>query len=298
MKYNRIYINSRLAENSKLELAGDHVHYVKTVLRLKVNDGLRIFNGMDGEFLAQITDIGKHNLSVRLKEQLKKPYTESTLILAISIIKQDKLMLAINMATQLGITKIIPLITRRCQFRSVNIERLTKCVIEATEQSERLTPPIIEKAITIQDYLKKNNNLMLYANEHEKEENSILRILSSLSNIYSCEMKRGYTKNNLEKSKESVSRGAERILIREHLRTYKDDVANFSSSSSITIIVGPEGGFTNDELELLASYKNTKSISLGSNILRAETAAITAIAQVRLWCGSVSVVTPWFDHGV
>ncbi|KYP98661.1 16S rRNA (uracil(1498)-N(3))-methyltransferase [Rickettsia endosymbiont of Proechinophthirus fluctus] len=235
MKYNRIYINSRLAENSKIELARDHhVHYVKTVLRLKVNDCLRLFNGTDGEFLAQINDIGKNNLSVRLKEQLKKPYTESTLTLAVAIIKQDKLMLAINMATQLGITKIIPLITRWCQFRSVNIERLTKCVIEATEQSERLTPPIIEKAITIQDYLKKNNNLMLYANEHEKEENSILRISSSLSN------------------------------------------------SDITIIVGPEGGFTNAELELLASYKNTKSISLGSNILRAETAAITAIAQVRL----------------
>ncbi|GAA5253017.1 16S rRNA (uracil(1498)-N(3))-methyltransferase [Candidatus Rickettsia kedanie] len=233
MRFNRIYINSRLAENSKIELASDHVHYVKTVLHLKVNDGLRIFNGTEGEFLAQITEIGKHNLSVRLKEQLKKPYTESALTLAVAIIKQDKLMLAINMATQLGITKIIPLITRRCQFRTVNIERLTKCVIEATEQSERLIPPIIEKAITIQDYLQKNNNLMLYANEHEKEENSILRISSLLDN-------------------------------------------------NIAIIIGPEGGFTNDELELLALYKNTKSVSLGSNILRAETAAITAIVQVKL----------------
>jgi 16S rRNA (uracil1498-N3)-methyltransferase len=234
MKFNRIYINSRLGENSKIELASDHVHYVKTVLRLKVNDALRIFNGIDGEFLVQITDIGKNNLAVKIKEQLKKPYTESALTLAIAIIKQDKLMLTINMAVQLGITKIIPLITERCQFRSVNIERLTKCAIEATEQSERLTPPIIEQAIKLQDYLKKNNNFMLYANEHEKEENSILQISSLLNN------------------------------------------------NDIAIVIGPEGGFTNDELELLASHKNTKSISLGSNILRAETAAITAIAQVKL----------------
>ncbi|MEY4463563.1 MAG: ribosomal small subunit methyltransferase [Pseudomonadota bacterium] len=234
MKFNRIYINSRLAENSKIELASDHVHYIKTVLRLKVNDSLRIFNGIDGEFLAQITDIGKNNLAIKLQEQLKKPYVESALTLAISIIKQDKLMLAINMAVQLSITKIIPLITERCQFRSINNERLTKCVIEATEQSERLTPPIIEQVIKLQDYLKKNNNFMLYANEHEKEENSILQISSSLNN--------------------------------------KD----------IAIIIGPEGGFTNEELELLASYKNTKSVSLGNNILRAETAAITAIAQVKL----------------
>ena len=234
MKFNRIYINSRLGEKSKIELASDHVHYVKTVLRLKVNDALRIFNGIDGEFLVQITDIGKNNLAVKIKEQLKKPYTESALTLAIAIIKQDKLMLTINMAVQLGITKIIPLITERCQFRSVNIERLTKCAIEATEQSERLTPPIIEQAIKLQDYLKKNNNFMLYANEHEKEENSILQISSLLNN------------------------------------------------NDIAIVIGPEGGFTNDELELLASHKNTKSISLGSNILRAETAAITAIAQVKL----------------
>ncbi|HJD60004.1 MAG TPA: 16S rRNA (uracil(1498)-N(3))-methyltransferase [Rickettsia endosymbiont of Omalisus fontisbellaquei] len=234
MKFNRIYINSRLAENSKIELASDHIHYIKTVLRLKVNDALRIFNGIDGEFLVEITDIGKNNLAVKIKEQLKKPYTESALTLAIAIIKQDKLMLTINMATQLGVTKIIPLITERCQFRSVNIERLTKCAIEATEQSERLTPPIIEQAIKLQDYLKKNNNFMLYANEHEKEENSILQISSSLNN------------------------------------------------NDIAIVIGPEGGFTNDELELLASHKNTKSISLGSNILRAETAAITAIAQVKL----------------
>ncbi|MGL4227020.1 MAG: 16S rRNA (uracil(1498)-N(3))-methyltransferase, partial [Rickettsia sp.] len=175
MKFNRIYINSRLGENSKIELASDHIHYIKTVLRLKVNDALRIFNGIDGEFLVQITDIGKNNLAVKIKEQLKKPCTESALTLAIAIIKQDKLMLTINMATQLGVTKIIPLITERCQFRSVNIERLTKCAIEATEQSERLTPPIIEQAIKMQDYLKKNNNFMLYANEHEKEENSILQ---------------------------------------------------------------------------------------------------------------------------
>jgi len=234
MKYNRIYINSRLAENSKIELASDHIHYIKTVLRLKVNDSLRIFNGIEGEFLAQIIDIGKNNLSVKLQEQLKKPYTEPALTLAISIIKQDKLMLAINMAVQLGVTKIIPLITERCQFRSVNIERLTKCAIEATEQSERLTPPIIEQTIKLQDYLKKYNNFMLYANEHEKEENSILQVLSSFNN------------------------------------------------NDIAIIIGPEGGFTESELKLLASYENVKSISLGKNILRAETAAITAIAQVKL----------------
>jgi len=235
MKFNRIYINNHLAENSKLELDGDHAHYIKTVLRLKINEKFRVFNGTEGEFIAQITKIDKSNLTAQIKNRLKKPHTESPLTLAISIIKQDKLMLAINMATQLGVTKIIPLITDRCQFRSVNIDRLTKCVIEATEQSERLNPPTIQSAISMQNYLRENNNFILYANEHEKEENNILKIISPNKDI-----------------------------------------------NNIAIIIGPEGGFTHDEISFLASSKNTHSISLGKNILRAETATATAISQIKL----------------
>ncbi len=73
---------------------------------------------------------------------------------------------------------------------------------------------------------------MLYANEHEKEENSILKLNKDITDI--------------------------------------------------SIVIGPEGGFTNDEIALLASYNNTHSISLGKNILRAETAAVAALAQIRL----------------
>ncbi len=232
MKLHRIYINNHLAENSKLELSSNHTHYIKTVLRLNVNDQFRVFNGTDGEFIAQIAKLERNNLAITIQEYLRKPCTESSLALAVSIIKQDKLMLAINMATQLGVTKIIPLITERCQFRSVNIERLTKCVIEATEQSERLNPPVIDSASSIQDYLKKTNNFVIYANEHETEENSILKLHKNITEI--------------------------------------------------SIIIGPEGGLTNDEIAFLASYKNTHSISLGKNILRAETAVVAALAQIQL----------------
>ncbi|MGX6960539.1 MAG: 16S rRNA (uracil(1498)-N(3))-methyltransferase [Rickettsia endosymbiont of Pentastiridius leporinus] len=237
MKFNRIYINSRLAENSKLELYDDHVHYIKTVLRLRVNDKLRVFNGIDGEFIAQIIEVNKNNLLAEIKEYLRKSTLEGPLTLVISIIKQDKLMLAVNMVTQLGVTRIIPIITERCQFRTVNIDRLMRCAIEATEQSERLTPPIIEKAILLQDYLKGSNDSILYANEYEKKENSIPQVLNSFKE---------------EKSK-------------------------------VSVLIGPEGGFTDSEIKLLRSHKNTQSISLGRNILRAETAAVSAIAQVKLF---------------
>ncbi len=83
-------------------------------------------------------------------------------------------------------------------------------------------------------------SVILPTNKTEKEnllkklnKTPYIKALNKYNSIYSYEMKSGYTKINLEKSKESVSRGAERIIIREHPRTYKDDVANFSSSSSI-----------------------------------------------------------------
>jgi 16S rRNA (uracil1498-N3)-methyltransferase len=231
---NRIYINSVLAANSKMELTGDHLYYIKTVLRLKVKDQFRVFNSVNGEFIAQINDIGKNNLSVNITEFLRKPTMQLPLTLALAIIKPEKFLLAINMAVQLGVTKIIPLITERCQLKQVNNERLLKCIIEATEQSERLNLPVIESAISLEDYLAATmENLILYANEQEDKTTSLLKIL-------------------------------------------------LPNSSDISLIIGPEGGFSNSELEKLAAQENAKSFSLGANILRAETAVAAALAQIGL----------------
>ncbi|MCC8369421.1 MAG: 16S rRNA (uracil(1498)-N(3))-methyltransferase [Rickettsia endosymbiont of Oxypoda opaca] len=182
---NRIYINNALAANSKIELTGNQGHYIKTVLRLKIQDQFRVFNNVDGEFIAQINNIGKNNLSINITNLLRKPTPLPSLTLGLAIIKPEKFLLAINMATQLGVTKIVPLITERCQLRNVNNERLLKCTIEATEQSERLSPPIIEPIISLEQFLKNHsNNLILYANECEDKANSLLKILpNGLNNI-------------------------------------------------------------------------------------------------------------------
>jgi|GEM_PF-901459 len=124
-------------------------------------------------------------------------------------------------------------------------------LVAAKEIAEKLLPTIWEKegGAELLEFLVNLTTHSKYINLTDKKDfpkffsfllsgNKYYKNIDS-ANIYSYEMKSGYTKINLEKSKESVSRGAERILIREHLRTYKDDVANFSSSSSI-IIGSPE----------------------------------------------------------
>ncbi|WP_341751061.1 16S rRNA (uracil(1498)-N(3))-methyltransferase [Candidatus Tisiphia endosymbiont of Sialis lutaria] len=180
----RIYTNIKLIENCSLNLTEDHSHYLKTVLRLKIGEHFRIFNGIDGEFIAQITDITKNNLCVRLTNILRDAIVEPELTLGISIIKSDRMLDAIDMAVQLGVTKIIPLIAERSQFRNINNQKLMKCIIESTEQSERLTPPILMPLTSLGLFLDQNlDNSIIYANENEDENNTLLKIMPIYSNI-------------------------------------------------------------------------------------------------------------------
>ncbi|WP_367364436.1 16S rRNA (uracil(1498)-N(3))-methyltransferase [Candidatus Tisiphia endosymbiont of Nedyus quadrimaculatus] len=238
----RIYTNIKLIENYSLNLAEDHSHYLKTVLRLKVGDHFRIFNGTDGEFIAQITGMTKNNLHVGLTNILRKATVEPELTLGISIIKSDRMLDAIDMAVQLGVTKIIPLIADRSQFRTVNTQRLMKCIIESTEQSERLIPCILMPVVSLSLFLEQTlDNSIIYANENEDENNTLLKIMP----IYSSDI-----------------------------------------SANISVVVGPEGGFSQNELQMLSLRPNTLSISLGPNILRTETAVATCLAQIKLFTAS------------
>jgi 16S rRNA (uracil1498-N3)-methyltransferase len=229
----RIYANIKLIERASLNLPEDYHHYLKTVLRLKIADNFRIFNAIDGEFTAKITNITKNTISILLTNILRIAMSEAELILGMSIIKNDRMLAAINMAVQLGVTKIVPLIAERSQLRTINEAKLQKYIIESTEQSERLTPAILAPLIPLSLFLEASfDNMILYANEHENETNTLVKI----------------------------------PLI----------------NPTITIIIGPEGGFSANELKIFSSNPHIKSISLGRNILRAETAVAASIAQINL----------------
>ncbi len=236
----RVYANVKLTKSCSLNLAENHCHYFKTVLRLKVNDYFRIFNDIDGEFIAQIISMIKNNLCIRLINIIRKVTVIPQLVLGISIIKNDKMLDAIDMAVQLGVTKIVPLITERSQLRSVNIRKFMECIIKSTEQSERLIPAILMPLIPLSLFLDQNlNNYIVYANENENENNTLLKVMP----------------------------------------TYLSD---------ISVVVGPEGGFSYDELKMFSLRPNTLSISLGPNVLRTETAVATCLAQIKLFMGCPS----------
>lgn len=229
----RIYIAfSSLAEDKILLLDKLHSHYLKTVLRLQVGSEIRVFNSNEGEFLAGIVEI-KNLLSIQLKKRLRRPIIEPTLILGLCLIKPDKMLDAINMAVQLGVTQIVPVSSARSQSYTINSARWQKCIIEATEQSERLTVPILSELVSLPDYRGVDVDMVFYAYEREKQSKSLLS-------------------------------------------------SNISLPPKLAVIIGPEGGFSPQELEMLASWDKTCSISISSNILRSETAVAAALSQLQM----------------
>jgi 16S rRNA (uracil1498-N3)-methyltransferase len=230
----RVYYDSALSENAVINIDATYLHYLKNVLRLKVNDSFRIFNGTNGEFIATIKEIMKHSLFIDINNLIRKPEIIQNLTLGICIIKMDRMLDAVNMAVQLGVSKIVPLIAQRSQFKTVNHDRLSKCIIEATEQSERLTPPLLHQTTLLKSYRLETYDTIIYANENEDKANSLVKRVDSLQ-------------------------------------------------SNLSFIVGPEGGFSNEELEMFSLWGNAFSISLGSNILRTETAVAAGLAQIMLF---------------
>jgi 16S rRNA (uracil1498-N3)-methyltransferase len=227
----RIYTNIILTENKTIYFIDDDNHYLKNVLRVRLETKFRVFNGTDGEFLAQIIDISKNSVAALIAECLSQPKVERPLILMLSLIKIDKMLDAIDNAVQLGVTEIIPVIAQRSQIHTINIQKFSRRIIEATEQSERFSPPLLHQIIKLTDYNSRVNNTIIFANENKDPRHNITQL-----NLEGC----------------------------------------------ITAIIGPEGGFTDNELEFLHHLRNSHSVSLGSAVLRTETAVTTILAQLQL----------------
>lgn len=223
-KLPRIYLKGiDFIEGSKLSLDKSHAHYLFKVMRRKENDKILVFNEKSGEFLAIISD----NRDIYLEKQVKAPVIDSELILVFSPIKNVDTSFVIQKATELGVTKIIPVRFRRTVVNKVNLDKLSAVAIEAAEQSERLSVPEISDIIP---FTKFDFNSF-------SDFNIIIALERSL------ESKLSKVKLEFDKT---------------------------------MIIIGPEGGFADEEIVFLP--KSVYKISLGTRILRAETAIIAALS--------------------
>ena len=125
-------------------------------MRIKVRENFSLFNG-NGEWLAKITEVSKGIVKFVVTEKLRQMDIAKEIWLAFSPIKSNYFNFMIQKATELGVTRFIPIIFDRTIVRKINKERLEKIIVEATEQSNRINVPILEKPQNLKNFLRNNS---------------------------------------------------------------------------------------------------------------------------------------------
>ena len=135
----RLHVDDTL--EGPLTLDADQAHYLSRVLRLKAGDRVRLFNGRDGEVAAEISGIGKRSLTLDVVETLRAPYTPPPVTVFFAPLKRHRTSTLLEKATELGATRLQPVITSRTQFPKLNLDKMRAQIVEAAEQTERLDLP-------------------------------------------------------------------------------------------------------------------------------------------------------------
>ena len=157
----RLFFSNILSANLTDKLDKSQSHYLTKVMRVKENEVFSLFN-KEGEWEAKILGISKSIVEFKTTKQLRQKENTKELWLAFSPIKLNYQNFMIQKATELGVTKFLPIIFDRTVVRKINKERLEKIVIEASEQSSRINVPSIESPQTLDIFLKKNSMDLIF----------------------------------------------------------------------------------------------------------------------------------------
>ena len=226
----RLFHPENITENTTGLLSKEHTHYVANVMRLKRGSSLNFFN-KDGEWLSEIIFLDKDRVEVKFLNKIKEPINSLNIELAICLVKKSPMETILQKATELGVSKITPVVSERTEVKEINFERANKIVVEATEQSNQLKPPQISKVTKLKDFLKNldSSSKLLFADVNSKDN-----------------LKSGVLKE----------------------------------VKTLSVLVGPEGDFSPSERELILANPNIIPFTTSKNILRSDTAVISAISLV------------------
>ena len=196
-------------------------------MRIKENEVFSLFNS-GGEWEVKILKISKSIVEFNVTKQLRQKENFKELWLAFSPIKSNYFNFMIQKATELGVTKFLPIIFDRTIVRKINKERLEKVIIEAAEQSNRINVPVIEQPQTLKNFLKNDMDLI-------------------------------FTDLNASNKKIDLK---------------------MITSNPTCVIIGPEGDFSEQERQEILKFKEVQPIKINENILRSETAVISALSII------------------
>ena len=226
----RLYNPDSIEENSTNLLSREHTHYVVNVMRLKRGSNINFFNS-EGEWKSEIVFLDKDRVEVKIIEKIKQAEGLSNIELAICLVKKNPMETILQKATELGVSKITPIVSERTEVKELNYDRANKIVIEATEQSNQLSPPKIFEVTKLKDFL-----------------------------------------DNLD--------GTSKLLFADVNSTKILNSETLKQGNPISVLIGPEGDFSPSERDSILGNSNVTSFTISRNILRSDTAVISAISLV------------------
>lgn len=239
MRKVRLYVaKDPIEAGAKIIVESNDHHYLNKVMRLQNGDQIELFNGKNGDFLAQISQISKNQTSLQILNQIKQQQQKSNLTLAFTPVKNVKNQFLLQKAVELNCDHIAPIITNHSVVDNINIEKFKIVAKEACEQCESNVIPKIEPIIKLEQLLKQDlsQKILILCDESGKGQKAS-KILPKIAK-------------------------------------------NRSENQEIIVFIGPEGGFSEEEFKKFYQLNNLHSISLGSRILRADTALISALTLV------------------
>jgi len=222
----RLFVRARLGEGARVDLDFAQANYLGNVMRLREGAELLTFNGHSGEWLARIAEAGKKRMALVIERRIREAEKMPDVWLAFAPVKRAQTDWLVEKATELGVAKLLPVMTHRTIAERVKRERLESIAIEAAEQCGRTVIPEIDEPVSLREFLKTNGRTLYFADEGGG-----------------------------------------------------DPAASSFKPGPVTILTGPEGGFTDEERSAIRASSGAVAISLGPRILRAETAALAALAS-------------------
>ena len=168
----RLFFNESLYINLKSKLDKTQSHYIHKVMRIKEGQNFSLFN-QSGEFEAKVENIITGIVEFSVEKKLRSADNPTEIWLAFTPIKLNYLNLMIQKATELGVTRFIPLLSERTVVRKINEKRVKKIIVEASEQSNRLNLPILDKLKKLEEFLKENTDTTIFFGDLNSDNKKI-----------------------------------------------------------------------------------------------------------------------------
>jgi 16S rRNA (uracil1498-N3)-methyltransferase len=229
----RLFVAAALGAGTEVGLERNQAHYLFAVMRLRPGDALKLFNGRDGEWLAEVAEAGKRAGRLVCCQRSRDQSPPADLWLVFAPVKKARTDFIAEKACELGCSRLIPVFTRFTNAERVNVQRLGAHVVEAAEQCGALAVPEVAEPVALE---------------------RLLAGWDPARRLLFCD---------------EGGAGAPAL-----------EVLRKAGPGPWAVLIGPEGGFESEERDRLAALPQAHAVSLGPRTLRADTAAVAALA---LW---------------